>query len=170
VTKPVSVVVPSKIATPHDTTGTYFAENRVLDASTSPAFPDLGSGWVALTTLYCRALTITVKDQFDALIGNIYLGANVTETLNNSIVPINQSLTASSTYSDPVCSLIFVNSVLSGSDSATSWPQQPLMPMESGNGNQNIPVQVDGFALSPSIVNRSWTAAPPGTFTISWPN
>ncbi len=172
VTKPFSVVVPSKVATPHDTPGTYLAENRVLHAGTSPAFQGLAPGRVALTTIYCRILTITVKDQFDALTGDVYLNAAITETLGSPPVTysINQSLTSGSTYSDPVCQIRFVNDVLAGSPAAASWTSEPLVPMVNESGSQNIPVQVDGFALSPAIVNRGWTATPPNTFTISWPN
>jgi len=169
VTKPVSVVVPSKVATPHDTTGEYVKANRVTDATTSPSYNGLPSGKVALQTIYARFLTITVKDQFNALIGDIYEGAEITETLGASNVSINQTLTSSSTYSDPVGEGIVWGIVDAGSTTAKDWPTQSLQPMQSHMETESIPVQVDGFTLVPGINSRTWTATPPDTLTISWP-
>ena len=87
-TKPVSVVVPGKVATPHDTMGQFVEANRVLDATTSPAIHDLPPGQVALATIYMRFLVITVKDQFGDLIGDVYKDAVVTETIGTSTVSI----------------------------------------------------------------------------------
>lgn len=168
--KTVLVVVPSKVATPHDTTGTYVAANRVLDAGTSPAFQGLPSGQVALATIFARFLTITVKDQCNNLVGDVYTGANVTETVGTSNVSINQQLTSASTYSDPVGGLRTFSIVQRGSAAALGWPEQPLQPMVSGSETQYIAVQVDGFTLVPGIADRTWTATPPNTLTITWPN
>ena len=165
----VSVVVPSKVATPHDTVGAYVAENRVTDGTTSPSYNGLPSGKVALQTIYARFLTITVKDQFNALIGDIYEGAEVTETLGASNISINQSLTSSSTYSDPVGEGILWGIVDAGSATANNWSTQSLQPMQSLTQTENIAVQVDGFTLVPGVNSRTWTATPPNTLTISWP-
>jgi len=170
VEKPTFISVPSKTATPHDTVGIYEASNRVLHAGTSPSIFDLGEGNVALYTIYVRKLTITVKDQCNNLIGDLYAGASITETIGASNVPINQALTSSSTYSDPVGLGIRHSVVPAGSTAATNWPNQPLQPMVSSSASQFIAVQVDGFTLVPGIVDRSWTATPPNTLTITWPN
>lgn len=170
VTQKVSVVVPSKVATPHDTMGTFVAANRVLTATTSPPAQGAGPGEVELATIYARFLTITVKDQFNDLIGDIYAGAIVTETVGASNVSINQSLTSSSTYSDPVGLKIHGSFVVAESTAAMNWPTQSLLPMVSATATQNIPVQVDGFTLVPGIATRTWTSTPPNTLTISWPN
>lgn len=166
---PVSVVVPSKIATPHDTTGTYQAVNRVLNASTSPAILGLAAGKVSLQTIYVRNLTITVKDQFNGLIGDIYAGAEVTETFGTTNFSINQPLLSSSTYTDPV-GLGIEDSVVDATSAATNWSSQPLQPMVNASATQNIPVRVDGFLLVPAISARTWTTTFPNTLTISWPN
>ena len=86
--KTVSVVVPGKVATPHDTMGEFVEANRVLDATTSPAVYDLPNNQVALVTIYVRFLVITVKDQFGDLIGDVYKDAVVTETIGTSTVSI----------------------------------------------------------------------------------
>lgn len=150
--------------------GTFVAENRVLTTSTSPPAQGAGPGEVELATIYARFLTIKVIDQFNDLIGDIYVGAEVTETLGASNVSINQYLTSSSTYSDPVGLKIHHSFVSDGSTAAMNWPTQTLLPMVSASATQNIPVQVDGFTLVPGIAARTWTSTPPSTLTISWPN
>jgi hypothetical protein len=37
------------------------------------------------------------------------------------------------------------------------------------NPNQPVEVVIEGFSLSTGITNRSYTATPPSTLTISWP-
>ncbi len=165
---PVSVVVPAAVATPHDVTGGgLVAANRVMDASTSPAIIGLPAGQVQLGTIYVRFLNILVHDQFGDTIGTLYAGAAITERG----FAINQNLTAASTYSDPV-GFFFVPLVAivpAGSPAAIAWPTQPLLPMDARTATQNIPVEVDGFALTPAIVNRRVTATPPNGITITWP-
>jgi hypothetical protein len=163
----VSVVVPAQVTTPHDTTGGgLLSRNVVLDATTSPADPGLPPGTVQLVTTYVKFLTITVKDQFGDLVGDLYQGASVSEFGGTAI---NQSLSAGSTYSDPVGAASLGPVVAAGSAQATAWPTQPLLPMQAINATQNIPVEVDGFALNPGIVNRQVIATPPNTLTITWP-
>jgi hypothetical protein len=130
----------------------------------------LPAGKVSLQTIYVRYLTITVKDQFNNLIGDIYAGAVVTETIGAANVTINQPLTSASTYSDPVGLGIQHSIVDATSTAAANWPAQPLQPMVSASATQNIPVQVDGFILVPAISARTWTTTAPSTLTISWPN
>jgi hypothetical protein len=166
---PVSVVVPFQVGTPHDVTGGgLVAANRVLDATTSPAIIGLPPGQVQLATIYVRFLNILVWDQFGDTIGTLYAGAAVTELGG---IAINQNLTAASTYSDPV-GFFFVPVIAvvpAGSPAALAWPTQPLAPMQARTATQNISVQIDGFALTPAIVNRGVTATPPNTVTITWP-
>lgn len=166
---PVSVVVPFQVGTPHDVTGGgLVAANRVLDATTSPAIIGLPAGQVQLGTIYVRFLNIIVWDQFGDTIGTLYAGAAVTE---HGGIPINQNLTAASTYSDPVGFLFApaVAIVPAGSPAALAWPTRPLEPMQAQTATQNISVEIDGFALAPAIVNRRVTATPPTTITIVWP-
>jgi hypothetical protein len=170
--KPVFVAVPSKVATPHDTIGTLVIANRVLDASTSPAIPvGLAANEVLLATIFVRFLTITVKDQCDSLIGDLYAGARVTESVGTAMVDINQPLTASSTYSDPAGVINDGAVVERGSPEAVGWPTWPLPPMPALDITQNVAVQVDGFALVPAIVGRRVVATPStNTVTITWPD
>ena len=56
---PVSVVVPAKIATPHDITGTLVIANRGLNTVTSPADHDIAATQVKLYSTYNRYLTDT---------------------------------------------------------------------------------------------------------------
>jgi hypothetical protein len=181
----VSVVVPAKVATPHDTAGGGpFIANMVLDATTSPAIIGLGTGQVRLATYYARYLTITVKDQFNPgdPVGDIYPDAEVSElATDGSYHSINQPLTASSTYSDPVGALVGSHDVAAGSPAAISWPTQPRVSFPAGSpcpsSLQNLLVKVDGFSLSPSVSNRTVTicgdgvstTSPPVTITITWP-
>lgn len=170
----VSVVVPGQVGTPHDTTGGGLViANRVLDATTSPAILFLPPGQVELSTIYARFLTITVLDQFGDLIGSTYEGAEVSEfvSADNSWHTINQVLTASSSYSDPVGTREICCTAAAGSSQAQSWPSQPTLPLtQNGSATQNIAVRVDGFDLSPGIVNRTLTVvSSPSSVTISWP-
>jgi hypothetical protein len=168
VTQTVTVVVPAKVATPHDTTGGgLVVQNIAADASTSPAILGVPPGQVDLITLYARFLTITVHDQFDDALGDLYAGAPVSEYAN---IRINQSLSATGTYLDPVGSFTEAGIVAKGSPAATAWPTQPNLPMTAYNAVQNIPVQVDGFPLSPAIAGRQVSANPgTKTVTITWP-
>lgn len=184
-TASVSVVVPSQIATPHDTAGAgVVIENRALNQDTSPALINVPSNQFALVTIYMRFLTITVKDQFGALIGDIYPGAEISESPPPPIVSvfkINQSLTAMSTYADPVGTKEGSTVVPAGVPQVASWPSQPKIPLQNGTqtGQPQFSVFVDGFRLTPdpAISNRQITntgngssiTSPPVTVTITWP-
>lgn len=167
-----SVVVPSQIATPHDTNGGgVVVANRVLDATTSPFIGNLPPGDVLLATTYGRVLTITVWDQFGEPIGDIYQGAAVSEDdPSGGTHPLNQLLTAASTYSDPVGTAAINSVVTAGSPDALAWPSQPQMPLTlSGSFPATLNVYVDGFLLNPAIVSRTLTFSPPNSVTITWP-
>jgi hypothetical protein len=182
---PVSVVVPDKIATPHDTAGSgVMIENRALNETTSPALADIPSDQFALVTVYIRNLTIAVTDQFGDSIGDIYTGAEITERLANSVTPVklNQSLTTSSTYTDPVGGFPRSGIVIPANDPRiNTWPSQPKIPAPSGTNTnpQTFSVFVDGFRLNPdpAVNNRTITVvgdghsvtSPPVSVTITWP-
>ena len=180
-THQVSVVAPSRVAKNHDLTGGgVVIANQALNATTSPAITNVPATSVQLLTIYVRFLTITVKDQFGDSVGDLYAGAEVTEQDSSGTWhPINQSLTSSSTYSDPVGAFLGVTVVASGSPQALNWPNAAKLPWVSGcpNSTQNIAVRVDGFDLNPAIVNRkveicgngSSTTSPPVTIKITWP-
>ena len=144
--------------------------NRALDATTSPGILGLPPGTVMLTTVYIRFLTITVHDRWNHPIGDLYAGAAVTETFGGSNFPINQTLSANSTYLDPVGYPEGQQIVAAGSPAAIAWPSAPTNPLSHNNSEvQNVAVQIDGFNLNPAIVNRTVTAVAPNNVTITWP-
>ena len=175
-----SIVVPSKIATPHDMTGTYVgATNRVLDANTVPVIWGLNANDVILATTYCRNLTITVKDQYNALVGDVYPNAVITEDAGGGLgnLPINQVLTTSSTYADANRIFFFrpggpynpKGIFTRGGPEASAWPLDPTIPMTNQSPISNHPaVQVDGFSLNPGYGGRTIITLPPNDIGISW--
>ncbi len=181
-TAPVSVVVPNNVSATHDTNGGgVVIANRVLDATTAPPIVCLPAGQVKLFTMYLRNLSITVCDQFGDLIGSLYQGAEISEFASCALqyLSINQQLSSASTYIDPVGWGTYGVTVAAGSSQATNWPSAGKVAASIGclTGNQTIDVKVDGFLLTPSIVNRtvdicgngSATTSPPVTLTITWP-
>ena len=130
---PVTVVVPAKVGTPHDTVGGgLVSANRLLDATTSPAAPFVPAGQVLRATVHLRFTTITVIDQFNHRLGNIYVGATVTEGGAN----INQPLSATGTDSDPVGVAAFLTATVpAGSPAALAWPTQPLLSISATTVN-----------------------------------
>jgi hypothetical protein len=170
VTKPVSVVVPSKVSV--QTVGSYYSENRGLDESTSPAGWGVPTGYVALMTIFCRNVTVSVADQFNATIGDVYLNASVTEYVSSQWRSINQAITSGSAYTDPVCYLdprAEPNLVLAGSTAYTNWLSEPLEPLVSTSSDVNPAVKIDGFELSPGLGSRHMTTTPPSSLTITFP-
>lgn len=178
----VSVVVPNNVSATHDTNGGgVVIANRVLDATTAPPIVCLPAGQVKLFTMYLRNLSITVCDQFGDLIGNLYQGAEISEFADcaSQYLSINQQLSSASTYIDPIGIGTHGVIVAAGSNAANDWPSAAKVAVGNGCGTdtQNIPVKVDGFLLTPSIVNRSLmicgngsaTTSPPVTITITWP-
>lgn len=182
ITAPVTVVVPYKIATPHDTTGGgVIVENRALNITTSPALPNIPANQFMLMTVYLRNLTISVLDKWNNPVGDLYQGAEITEGVSSTVIKINQFLTSSSTYSDPVGFGEGTTVVNANDPMVTAWPSQPKIPLRNGtqSGTQNLAVFVDGFRLNPdpAISNRVVTgvgngnsvASPPVSVTILWP-
>ena len=176
VSQPISVVIPGKVAEPHDTNGgLLFVTNFLGSAASSPVIDGVPQGQVELVTIYVRFLKVKVVDQFDNPIGDLYQGAAILEddpTVGPGFFPLNQSLFSDSTYLDPVGTArefkppAFVSPA---SAAALQWPLQPPLPMGSFSRTQNIEVEVDGFLLNPSIVGRTIMATPPDTLTITWP-
>ena len=171
---PVTVSIPGAIAGPpnyqHDTTGTLVVQNRALNITTSPAL-DIDKDHLELDTIYCRFLTITVLDQLGDPLGDLYQGAEVEENLFGTVVSINQYLTATGTYSDPVGAFVRGNTVPNGDPSIADWlkPGATMRPLTAQSEPQTIAVSVNQFPLTPSVAGRTWTATPPNSITISWP-
>jgi hypothetical protein len=174
----VSVVVPAQIATPHDINGRNGLEikNILMDSHSVPAAPGVPQGYVERVTFYSRWLTITVWDQFKDPIGELYKGADITE---HSGVPNNTTLSKDSTYLDPsgvVVDFEIRNGAIvvirANDQRAIDWPSQPKLPIPTtypATLPQSLSVEVDGFVLNPSIVNRTVHLTPPNQLTITWP-
>jgi hypothetical protein len=136
---------------------------------------------VQLVTIYAHVLTVSVLDQFDGLIGDLYQGAELSEPLGPGgvFVSLNQPLSSASAFLDHVGIQWGTMTVSAGSSQANSWPSASRLPLPSGcaTGTQTFDVKVDGFLLNPAIVNRMLTicgdgtsvTSPPVTITISWP-
>ena len=182
-TASVSVVIPRSIATPHDTTGAGLViQNMALNVKTSPGLIEVPSSQKKLVTVYIRWLVITVKDQFTDLIGDIYPDAEVSEAQEGSslVFSINQHLTSSSSYVDPVGAAIGTAIVAStDTTSINNWiTGSTKNPLPSGltPDVQRLSVFVDNFHLrpDPAIANRtitysgSGTTSPPVSMTINW--
>jgi hypothetical protein len=162
----VTVVIPKQIGTPHDTVGGgVVVSHSVLDATTSPACPSAGPGQVCLAVTAFRRLTLTVWDQFQQPVGDVYVGAPVTETATS----INQALGANSTYIDPTGVGAVVAIVPSNSPQAAAWPNANAPNLPAGNIDDSVAIEIDGFALNPAAVNRQAAFVPPNTLTITWP-
>jgi hypothetical protein len=171
-TLPVSVIVPSQIATPHQSgTFTEPGVNIFSSVCTSPASEGIPTGDVSLFTDYEVRLTVTVWDQFGTTVADLYAGASVSETnpANGLIVPINQNLTSGSSYTDPVGPLEVGTAAIAASDPAVAaWPSHALLPLQTQSGRPILPVQVDGFPIG-TISTRVFSSTPPHTVVITWP-
>ena len=98
-TNTVTVIVPKAIGTPLPTfNGVVNGVNVLLNSSTSPAAATIPPPNVVLATLYTTPLSVPVVDQLGFGCGDLYSGAAITE----GGVTLNQTLTSSSTYTDPV--------------------------------------------------------------------
>jgi hypothetical protein len=91
-------------------------------------------------------------------------------------VPINVTLTSSSTYPDVVGTSISRDYPLQidympNDPIVLSWPSDSPKPLYAGTmETQNFSVEVDGFPLNPAIVNRFFQTTPPNGLVITWPN
>lgn len=176
VSQSVSVVVPAKVAEPHDTNGSgVIVTNLLGSAGSSPVIAGVPPGKVELVTIYTRFLQVKVVDQFSDPIGDLYQGAAVLEddpTVGPGFFSINQPLSANSTYLDPVgAATEYIPPVYVSPTSAAAiqWSSQPPLPLGNYSRTQNIEVEVDGFLLNPGIVGRTIVATPPNIVTITWP-
>ncbi len=118
------------------------------------------------------AQTITVDDQFGKILGSIYDGQIVNEEDQgtNTFLPINEKITGG-IYSDTV--FFYTESSQAykvGSPQANAWPgsNQHFQIASPQSMTQNIKVQIAGFTLDPSIVNRK-VSYNNGTLTVTWP-
>jgi len=185
-TAAVDVLVPNNVSATHDLVGGGPAILNIAEwAGSSPAFLGLAPNQRRLVTFYGRFLNITVCDQFGGLIGDLYLGAEISELIGGTPVSINQTLQSNSKYADPVGAelpnqTIGPNGVTSNASAISAWPTAALIPFPNGSAKsdpQSVQVRVDGFILNPSIANRTVTIAgngvstssPPVTITITWP-
>ncbi len=159
-TLPVTVVVPTKIGTPHDTMGSSFViQNIAMNATTTPPFPSVPSTQFLLVTMYVRPLTVTVLDKWDHSIGDVYEGAEVSEVFGgNPELSINSPITASGTYIDYVGVLTPkqpATPVASNDPQVAAWPTAAKVdattPGNCLSGTQNITVKVAGMGLTPAI-------------------
>jgi hypothetical protein len=171
-TNSVTVVIPSKIGTPHPTfNGTVTGVNFIASRTSTPALPDVPQGKVELLTLYTRTLNVPVVDKWGNSIGDLYAGAVITE----NDVDIGVTLTSTSTYPDIVGPGIDRDYPLitfrdPNDPVVKTWLTDSPTPLsQGGTSTQNISVKVDGFALNPAVVNRTFTATPPNTLVITWP-
>ncbi len=178
----VVVVIPAAIATPHPVyDGTVSGLNLATDASTTPAwFGPLTADQVKLISWHVISLDVAVNDQFGNRLDAIYAGAAVTE---NAAQPINQNMTATGTYSDPVGSFRFgpgslvSRTIAHPTNPASQIPNPavtrflngPVLPIYVIDELQNISVQVGGHALNPGVVNRRVQTSSPDKLKITWP-
>jgi hypothetical protein len=169
-TQLVSVVIPFQVAIPHDCVGTLIPPfNLAATAKTSPAATGLDPGQAILWTIYERILTVTVWDQFMSPIGDLYSGAVITESDQQTGI----TLSAASTYPDPTG--VFTEDIPPQivpvlSADAVNWPMKPLIPpMGTLTKDTSRMVEVDGFDLQPAVERRTATLVPPNNLTISWP-
>jgi hypothetical protein len=148
---------------------TVTGTNLAISACTSPVVLGIGTN-VDLFTDYSIHMTITVWDQFMTSVGDLYAGAAISETSGGTVYPINQTLTSSSTYTDPFGPGYVSASNVSPSDPrVAAWPSQPLGPFPIATQTPTTPVQVDGFSIG-TISTRTWTSTSPNTVTITWPD
>lgn len=175
-TKTVSVVVPSKVS--NQSVGSYWVQNLATDGNSSPATWGLSAGYVFLATWHCKTVTVTVHDQFDASIGDVYINAHITEDTQGPLQyqPINQSINSSSSYLDPVCRFLPSSTVIDpiirveGNGAVISaWLADAHEPLDSFSQNVNPPVKVDGFLLNPGLGTRRLQTAPPSSVNITFP-
>lgn len=154
-TQTLTVVVPAKLVHSSNTGSGIVIQNIAMNPTTTPPSYRVSRSQYELNTNYYRNLTITVTDKWDIPVGDVYVGAEITEVLGTFEGSINYPLTASGTYVDPV-GLFMEGDVVSVGDSRiAAWPSQPrleaLAPGTNHPSTQNITVKVAGFQLDPAI-------------------
>ena len=161
------------IGTPHPQVNPGVAvtpQNVDLSANSVPAWQGVQSGDVLLGTLAEVAQTIPVVDQFGKSLSSLYNGQIVDEQSGTTFVPINVKIENGS-YPDHVG--YGANKgvdVPKNGPQATAWLTSlthytVASPQSEVN---NVKVQVAGFTLNPSVVNRT-ISYNNGTLTVIWP-
>lgn len=169
----VVVIKPDAVAAPHPTADSDVTPvNVCLNTGTSPAMLNVYDPDVLRCTNWSQWLTIQVNDQFGRALGSIYGGAPVAEVIAGNPANMNQNLTASGTYQDPVgCSRWITPLVLKTSQDALDWPTATKLTMANDDSQmQNIAVRVDGISLTTGIVNRTVEWTRPNHIKVTWPN
>jgi hypothetical protein len=169
----ISVVIPSKVATPHhEPSGTALVKNVVQPGPNS---------LVILGTIWYQNVNIIVQDQFDETIGELYEGAEITEDGGKSIGLSGKTiLTKSSSYVDPTGVMLYstingMPKMYSANDPAVgNWPTDTPIATSSAINNGGNKAEVDGFHLSPGIENRKayYQGSPvpaQNTVNVIWP-
>ncbi len=160
----VSVIVPADIEKPEDLPGGVVeGVNYAINESTSPASFNTPTGQVELVTMYGHWMTLQVLDQFGDSIDDLYENAVVEEQLGGVWGSINQPVSATGTYLDPVGhpARAFGYFDENGIEALT-WPDaSPLMWSLAGMNRTitnlvDVPVRIDGFGLSPGLEGRSF--------------
>ena len=162
----VVVLIPKAVGTPHDVRD-FSQVTPTSDRTTSPAAPT-PQGKVSLATAWLYWLTIQVVYQFGRPLTSVYQGADIFEKNN-----INQDLTPSGTYQDPVGKVqlnVFENPVDKNGPLEKEWLDRVPQPLLSFRETQNIDVWVGGHPLSPAIVGREVIASTELGIKIVWPN
>jgi hypothetical protein len=173
-TQTVTVVIPGKLT--HDVGGSLIIQNVAMNSTTTPP-NSLPATQFQLNTNYYRLFTVTVKDKWDVHVGDVYLGAEVTEIVgNNPEVSINNPLTSSGTYPDPVGRIKEGAVVQANDPQVAAWPNEPpaeaLISGTCDPSTQNITVKVAGFTLTPAIsrsVDLCRTQNGTYTLQVTWP-
>jgi hypothetical protein len=159
------------IGAPHPTfNGKVTPTNAALDASSVPTwFGSLGAGDVELVTEAITTLSVPVVNQFGNALGGEYNGHMVDEDGKPINVVINNGK-----YPDDVGVFVLPTAaqsqgpVLQGSLAEQNWLAGAPLAIPNQSYTQNIPVEVAGFTLDPSVANRG-VDYNNGTLTITWP-
>ena len=164
----VIVEIPAAIGTPHPTfSGKVTPTNAALSASTVPAWfnPPLPAGDVELVTEATTTLSVPVVNQFGKTLGSEYSGHMIYENGKATNVAVNGGK-----YPDVVGVFAFPPNpqVLQGSLAEQNWLSGNSLAVPNQSFTQNIPVEIAGFTLDPSVVNRG-VDYNNGTLTVTWP-
>lgn len=169
----VIIEVPAAIGTPHDQpSGAVTPTNADWNSASIPALVNVPPTKCVLVTWVGTSVTMKVFDQFGNLLSSIYNGQIVNEEDQgtNTFLPINEKITGG-IYSDTVFFYTESSQAYNvGSPQANAWPtsNQHFQIASPQSMTQNIQVQIAGFTLDPSIVNRK-VSYNNGTLTVTWP-
>ncbi len=171
----VTVVIPAAIGTPHPQVNPGVAVAPVnidLGPTSVPSDSSVPAGEVLLGTMVETTQSIPVVDQFGISLNSVYNGHAVYEGFNGSFVDINVTVN-SGIYPDHVgyeADGGNLSLVRAGSPRALAWPTSAshysVPSPQTKNGD--VKVQIAGFTLNPSVVNRSISYNNPD-LTVKWP-